>query len=358
MTPTDPKPAIPDWREYALVIDARSPREYAEGHIPSAVNLPVVDNEQFAEVGIAYKSNPHEAYVVGAQYALRNIARHLPMLADRVGPDDKVLVYCARGGKRSRAWAEPLRGIGFHTDVFPGGWKGWRNHVLELLATLPARFAWRVVDGPTGSGKTRLLHVLDAAGEQVVDLEGLACHRGSLLGALVERPQPSQKSFDGLLAERLMQLDPARPVWIEAESRKVGELHLPEALVAAMRASPQVEVVVPLAQRIRLLKESYPHFVADPARLIELLQPLKALVGKEEVGQWAVLAQAGDVDGLMERLLRNHYDPSYKRASRRAFEHGHARVPAATVQVAAVDEAGLRDAARELVRAMQDLPAA
>jgi len=348
-TPADPCAADIDWRDYTIVIDARSPREYAEGHIPQAVNLPIVTNEQFAQVGTIYKDDPHRAYVIGAQHALRNIASHMEVLAARVGPRDRILVYCARGGKRSNSWAAPLRGIGFRTDVLAGGWKAYRNRVIELLATLPPRLTMRVLEGPTGSAKTRLLQALAARGEQVLDLEGLAAHRGSLLGSLEEAPQPTQKQFDAELADALLRLDPARPVWLEAESRKVGELHLPEALVQHMRSAPHVHIELPLDERVRLLREDYPHLAADPARVVALLEPLKAQVGKDELAEWTRLAQAGDVDGLVRRLVRNHYDPSYARAGRRAVEHGRAAPEGARLALASIDAPALAAAAAELV---------
>ena len=159
-----------DFGSYSLVIDARSPHEYADDHIPGAMNLPVVDDQQFAVVGKAYKADPHAAYVVGAQFALRNIADHVENLIRTYPADARFLVYCYRGGKRSRAWAEPLRAIGFHTDVLQGGWKAYRRAVLAGLDSVPSQFDFRVLAGATGCGKTRLLQALRSVGQQVIDL--------------------------------------------------------------------------------------------------------------------------------------------------------------------------------------------
>jgi tRNA 2-selenouridine synthase len=200
-----------DFDSYSLLIDARSPHEYADDHIPGAVNLPVVDDVQFAEVGKAYKASPHEAYVVGAQFALRNIADHVTAFISSYPSDARFLVYCYRGGKRSRAWAEPLRGIGYQTDVLPGGWKAYRAAVREALESLSLRLMFRVIGGPTGCGKTRLLQALRRGGQQVLDIEGLANHKGSLLGLLPGEQQPTQKLFDSLLVQEMRRLDPSKP---------------------------------------------------------------------------------------------------------------------------------------------------
>ena len=308
--------------QYALIIDARSPHEYAEDHVPGAVNLPVVDDAEFAEVGIQYKTDQHAAYLIGAQHSFRNLARHTADLISRYKPDDRFLVYCFRGGKRSALWASNLRLIGFDVDVVPGGWKRYRNWVRDALAVLPQRFDYRVLCGPTNCGKTRLLHELARQGEQVVDLEGLAVHKGSLLGDVPGHPQPTQKQFDSLVLDVLRRFDPARPVWVEAESKKVGRRLVPEELTAAMRRAPTIHLSAPMAERVRLCREDYAHFAADPGAMVAKLQSLKPLVGGEELARWQALADAGDVDALFERLMTQHYDPAYSRSTPREFGPG------------------------------------
>ncbi len=308
--------------DYALVIDARSPHEYAEDHLPGAINLPVVDDAQFAEVGIQHKTDPHAAYLIGAQYSFRNLSEHTQALISRFGPDDRFLVYCFRGGKRSALWASNLRLIGFTVDVIPGGWKRYRNWVRETLAVLPPQFDYRVLCGPTNCGKTRLLQEMGRQGAQVLDLETLASHKGSLLGDLPGQPQPTQKTFDSLVLDALRRFDPARPVWVEAESKKVGRLQVPEALTAAMRRAPTVHLAVPMAERVRLCREDYAHFAADPASMVAKLVPLKPLVGGEELAHWQALAAQGRADELFERLMTVHYDPCYARSTTREFGPG------------------------------------
>jgi len=308
--------------QYALIIDARSPHEYAEDHVPGAVNLPVVDDAEFAEVGIQHKTDPHAAYLIGAQHSFRNLAKHTGDLIARYKPDDRFLVYCFRGGKRSALWAANLRLIGFTVDVVPGGWKHYRNWVRETLTTLPPAFEYIVLCGPTNCGKTRLLQELARQGEQVLDLEGLAVHKGSLLGDVPGQPQPTQKTFDSRVLDVLRRFDAARPVWVEAESKKVGRLLVPETLTAAMRRAATVHLSAPMAERVRLCHEDYAHFAADPLSMVARLAPLKPLVGGEELASWQALAAEGRTSELFERLMTHHYDPAYSRSTTREFGPG------------------------------------
>lgn len=310
---------VQDFTSYALVIDARSPHEYAEDHIPGAVNLPVVDDREYAEVGIRHKTDKHAAYLIGVEYSLRNIADQIKPLISRFTPRDRFLVYCFRGGKRSRLWADSLRTIGFEVDVLAGGWKSYRRWVRAGLEVLPRAFSYRVLCGPTGCGKTRLLHALQQAGGQVLELEELAHHRGSLLGDLPDDPQPTQKLFDSALLDQMRRFDVNRAVWVEAESKKIGNLQLPEALCEAMHRSPTVNIETPMQERVRLWREDYPHFVADPSEMVRKLEPLKPLVGKETLSLWRSLAGEGRTDDLFESVMTRHYDPCYGRSTRNNY---------------------------------------
>ena len=310
-------PGIRPLGEYTLVIDARTPKEFAEDHLPGALNLPIVSQEEFAEVGTLHRSNPHAAYVIGAQYALRNVARHIGEVIAPLKPQAKLLVYCFRGGKRSRAWAEPLRNIGYAVDVLPGGWKAYRAWVRAELDALPARFEWRVLAGTTACGKTRLLQALREAGGQVLDLEALACHRGSLLGALPSQAQPPQKHFDSQLRLALQQFDPNRPVWVEDESKKIGLRQLPDRLFEALHQAQTWQLSAPMPARVQICREDYAHFAMNPLALVAQLKPLKPLVGGAVLAHWQAMAEAGEVDTLLEAVMRQHYDPCYLRSMRR-----------------------------------------
>jgi tRNA 2-selenouridine synthase len=311
-----------EWNAYDLVIDARSPHEYDDDHIPGAVNLPVVDDAQYAVVGTAHKHDPHSAYLAGVEYSLQNIARQLPYVA-RVPKEGRMLVYCFRGGKRSKLWADNLQTIGYRVDLLRGGWKRYRRWVIAALESLPCQLSFRVISGSTGCGKTRLLYALREVGEQVVDLEGLARHRGSLIGALPGVQQPSQKLFDSLLLQELRGLSVSRVVWIEAESKRIGRLQLPESLYRAMQSTMEVRVAAPMRERVRLWREDYPHLADDPVHMVRQLAPLKPLIGGQELIAWEALANNGQVDELFARVMSAHYDPCYERSSARTHSSPH-----------------------------------
>ena len=305
---------------FDTLVDTRSPAEFAEDHIPGAVNCPVLDNDERARVGTIYKqASPFEAKRIGAALVARNVAFHLENAFKDKNKAWKPLVYCWRGGKRSGAMAHILRDVGWEAGTLEGGYKAYRRWVVEQLQRAPYGLRFRVVCGPTGSGKSRLLAALARHGAQVLDLEGLAQHRGSVLGGLPGAPQPTQKMFESRLLQALSRLDPARPVYVEGESKKIGEVPVPDALMARMRASPCLVLETDLATRVTLLLDEYRHFTADRAALEAQLDCLVALHGREKIGQWKALAAAGEWRAFVERLLVEHYDPAYARSSLRNF---------------------------------------
>jgi tRNA 2-selenouridine synthase len=331
---------------FDAIIDARSPAEFALDHVPGALSLPVLDDAERARIGTIYKQDsPFAAKRLGAALVARNIARHLETaLADR--PRQwRALVYCWRGGKRSAAFAHVLREVGWPAQTLEGGYRAYRRGIVEALAALPGQYAFRVVHGATGSGKSRLLHALARAGAPVLDLEALAAHRGSVLGELPDRPQPSQKMFESRLYAALAALDRRHPVYVEGESRKIGQLQVPEALIAAMRASECVRLEAGLDARVALLMEEYRHFFAAPESLAAQLVCLVPLHGRERVDAWKALAVRGAWPQLVARLLEEHYDPAYRRSAERNF----ARLPQAQVlHVAAADDEVFASLARAL----------
>ena len=334
-------------------IDVRSPAEYAEDHIPGAVSLPVLDDAERAEVGTLHaRESEFAAKQRGAAIVARNIARIIERHCEGKPRDWAPLVYCWRGGKRSGALAHVLREVGWRAVQLDGGYRAYRRHVVATLASLPARFRYVVVCGLTGSGKSRLLAALADVGAQALDLEGLARHRGSLLGDLPDDPQPSQKWFESGLLAALEALDPARPVFVESESRRIGTLQVPEALLATMRASACVRVATPQPLRIALLKDEYAHFLADPDALAARLALLVPVHGRAAVERWNALARAGDFDALVGDLLDRHYDPMYARSIERNFP----RIGEAHVAVPSGLSAGaFRAAALDVVRAVDRL---
>src|SRR5690606_26786142 len=255
--------------EFDTVIDARTEDEHALDHVPGALNWPTLNNAERIEIGTMYKQvSAFEAKKRGAMLAARNIAAHIEREVLDKPKGWRPLVYCWRGGNRSGALATILGAIGFQVTLIEGGYRAWRAALVQDLPLQAARLHYRVVCGPTGSGKTRLLHALAAEGAQVLDLEGLACHRSSVLGHLPGQPQPSQKRFDSLLWDALRRFDPARPVYAESESKKVGNLRVPDGLMEAMRASPCIALQLSDSERVELLLEDYAHFVQDPELLI------------------------------------------------------------------------------------------
>jgi tRNA 2-selenouridine synthase len=330
--------------EYDDLLDVRTPAEFADDHLPGAINLPVLSNEERVRVGTLYTQSPFEAQRLGAALIARNIARHLETaLADKPRTW-KPLVYCWRGGMRSGALAHILAEIGWRTTRLQGGYKTFRHHVLQALEVLPAQFRWQVICGPTGSGKSRLLQALAEQGAQVLDLEQLACHRGSLLGDLPAQPQPGQKLFESRVWDALRGFNPERPIFVEAESRRIGQLRVPGGVLDAMRVAPCLAIDAPVEARVALLMEDYVHFLGDPAPLGEKLERLVELHGRQTIADWQALATRGEWRALVEQLLVRHYDPAYKRSSDVNFEQLQ---QAKRLMLVRLDADGIATAARQ-----------
>ncbi|MDP2086944.1 MAG: tRNA 2-selenouridine(34) synthase MnmH [Gemmobacter sp.] len=294
------------------IIDVRAPAEYAEDHLPGAISLPVLDDAERARVGTIYKQvSPFTARKVGGALVAQNAARHLQgPLADKPG-GWRPLVYCWRGGQRSGSFASILAQIGWRVETLAGGYKAWRALVMAALSDIPATLRIVLLDGNTGSAKTDLLARLPAHGIQMIDLESLANHRGSLFGAL--GPQPAPRGFETRLAMALAALDPARPVVIEAESAKVGDRILPPALWQAMCRAPRLALDAPLPERAAYLARAYADVVADPARLLATLDRLRPYQPADRIAEWQALAGAGAHEALAAALMEHHYDPRYRK---------------------------------------------
>jgi tRNA 2-selenouridine synthase len=314
--------AVSSLADFSSVIDARSEAEYALDHLPGAVNWPTLNNEERHRIGTMYvQENPFEAKKRGAAIAARNIAAHIERELLDAPKSWQPLLYCWRGGKRSGSLALILDQIGFRVSLIEGGYKAFRTAVLADLPLQAQRHHYQVVCGPTGSGKTRLLVALARAGAQVLDLEALACHRSSVLGQIPGQPQPSQKRFDTLIWDALRQFDATRPVFIESESKKVGNLAVPAALIAAMHASPCLDLQLPTEERVALLLEDYAFFLHDSELFCERLQALTELRSKAVVDAWKALVHAGHSEQVVRELLTLHYDPGYAASIRRNFDH-------------------------------------
>lgn len=312
--------ALAKFDSFSAVIDARSESEWSLDHLPGALNWPSLHDEERVRVGTLYKQiSPFEAQKIGAALVARNIAAHIEREVLDKPKHWQPLIYCWRGGKRSNSLALVLGQIGFRVHVIEGGYKAFRRAMLDDLPMRVQALRFRVVCGPTGSGKTRLLQALARVGAQVLDLEALACHRSSVLGAVPGQAQPSQKRFDTLVWDALRRLDAQRTVWVEAESQKVGNVRVPESLMHAIRESPCLQLTLPENERVALLLEDYPHLTQDVAHFCSRLDALVALRGHAAVKRWKALAQAGDFTTVVRELLQTHYDPGYAASTRRNF---------------------------------------
>lgn len=301
--------------QFDEIIDVRTPAEFAEDHIPGAINCPVFSNEERITVGTLYKQvSPFEARKVGAALIAKNIAHHLETSFHDHPKSWRPLIYCWRGGQRSGAMSIILAQVGWAAHKLEGGYKVYRRDVLAKLDTLPGSFHYRVICGATGTGKSRLLAALAESGAQVLDLEGLAQHRGSVLGGLPLQPQPAQKWFDTVLLQTLQSFDSDKAVYVEAESNKIGRISLPAALSNAMHAAECVMLDTTPDARLALLLEDYRHLIAEPETLIGMLQGLYPFHGGKRLEHWTTLIRAGEFRTLVEELLALHYDPSYLRA--------------------------------------------
>jgi len=332
--------------QFDEIIDVRTPAEFADDHIPGAINCPVLSDEERITVGTLYKQlSPFEARKVGAALVAKNIAHHIETRFHTHPKSWKPLIYCWRGGQRSGAMSIILSQIGWAAHKLEGGYKTYRRDVLDKLETLPGTFNYRVICGATGSGKSRLLDALAAQGAQVLDLEALAQHHGSVLGEW-KRAQPSQKWFETQLLQTLQGFDPAQPVFVEAESNKIGRISLPTALVGTMHQSACVSLDTAREARIALLLEEYHHFLDAPDTLIARLQALHTFHGAKQLQHWNELIRDGEFHTLVDELLVLHYDPSYLRSQANHFvELPRARI----ISISDASSGKMREVARSLL---------
>lgn len=325
------------------IIDVRAPAEFAEDHIPGAVNMPVLSDAQRAEVGTIYtQDSPFNARKIGGALVAQNTAQHLKgPLAAHEG-SWQPLVYCWRGGQRSAAFATILDQVGWRVQLLKGGYRSYRRLIVAMLYQDPLTHRIRLIDGGTGTAKTRLLEHLRDAGGQVLDLEGLACHRGSLFGGLPD-PQPSQKMFESRLAQGLCAVDPNRVTWVEAESSKIGERLVPPSLWAAMQAAPRLRLNAPVVARARFLLRSYSDLTIDAPRLCDQIDQLRPYHATKVIEMWRMQAQSGQWDALATGLITQHYDPRYAKSAERS------EVPVTPLDLPDLEDETLAATARRLI---------
>ena len=333
---------VGDRKTFETVIDARSPAEFALDHIPGAINCPVLDDDERRIVGTIYKqTGAFEARRVGGAMVAANLAKHLrEQFADKPAKW-KPLVYCWRGGLRSGSMVSWLRLVGWDAKQLAGGYKSFRREVLTLIETMSPQLDLRIICGPTGSAKTRVLQAMAARGAQVFDLEDCARHKGSLLGALPGIEQPSQKHFETLIATAFEALDLSKPLYVEGESARIGRLSVPIPLVGNMRAAPCIEIEASAEARLAYLLRDYAYLGDDAELLATQLGKLKEAQGKETVARWQAWARGGELSPLFAELMALHYDPHYEKSQSLHFAQwtGRAKVPAAELSAEGIDRA-------------------
>lgn len=329
---------------YNEIIDVRSPAEFREDHIPGAINLPVLNDEERAKVGTIYKQmNPFQARILGAALISANISHAIKEnLIDR-DKGYQPLIYCWRGGQRSMSMATILSRIGWKTTVLEGGYKTYRAGVRKTIEEKCSQLDLMVISGLTGTGKTKILKQLQSVGEQVIDLEGLANHRGSLLGAEPDRPQPSQKYFESLLAQKISNFSSKRKTWIESESNKIGNIHCPEALWLKMKTAKVIKVTANTNVRVNFLLAQYPHMTASPDLLKEKINLLRNVYGKKQIKEWCEMIDQNSWKIFVQSLLEKHYDPSYRQAI-----NNKQRTKAAEYELTALDESSIAELVQKL----------
>ena len=311
---TAPIHTTQNWQpdQYDMVIDVRSPSEFADDHIEGAVNLPALFDDERAVVGTLYKqTSAFAARKTGAAIMSRNIAQHLETILKDKPADFRPLIHCWRGGQRSRAFALVLSEIGWTTHLLEGGYKAYRRGVLDKIKSLPERLQLIIIAGRTGSGKTALLKTLQQKQQQILDLEDLAAHRGSLLGQIPGRQQPGQRLFESRLVHKLLQFDPDKTVFVESESSRIGNLQIPAPLWRVITNAPLVTVDVPVSARAAYLVSVYERLKTDSSDLSLLIDGMTRRHGHEITSKWRNLMKRKDWNGLAQSLLTAHYDPAY-----------------------------------------------
>lgn len=336
-------------QRFDLIIDVRSPGEYAEDHLPGAVNMPVLDDAERAEIGTTYvQVSAFEARRAGAALVARNAAKHLETALSDKPKRFRPLVYCWRGGMRSNSMATILAAVGWPVAVLEGGYQTWRRAVMAGIEAASPELELILIDGQTGTAKTALLDVLSRKGEQVVDLEGLARHRGSAFGGFSNAPQPSQKAFETALWCALEGVDPSRPVFVEAESARIGSVRLPSPLWTQMKVASRIEITAPMAERARFLATAYADIVQDPEQACAALELISPFHPRDQIAHWRELALQGQPETLAAELMSAHYDPAYDRARRKRLTPS-----ALTLETERLDAAALEALADRIIASKQ-----
>jgi tRNA 2-selenouridine synthase len=325
------------------VIDVRAPSEFAEDHILGSINLPVLSDAERILVGTTYKKESRfKARKIGAALIAKNSAQYLETKLFEKERDWRPLIYCWRGGQRSSSFATILSEIGWRPSLVAGGYKNYRNEVTQLLhkTQLPYRFI--LISGHTGTAKTEIVNILNEFSLQIIDLEGLANHRGSVFGATATK-QPSQKLFESRLFTRLQSLDSHKPIILESESNKIGQLAIPSMIWNIMKVSPRIEVTAPLNERAKYLTNTYADLIEDKAQLTQRIEFLTHQHGHRKVCEWKNLATENKFTQLAKDLMFFHYDSRYQNSQQR-----HPSKTLMTIELSHITKKTILEAAKKI----------
>ena len=299
-------------KTFDTIIDVRSPLEYEEDHIIGSINCPVLNDQERIIVGTIYKrESTFKAKIIGSSLTARNIAKHIEEKFINQQGSWQPLVYCWRGGQRSKAFSIILSEVGWRTCQLEGGYKKYRNEVINFLNRIGSKLKIILISGKTGSAKTKILQNIKLQGGQILDLENLANHKGSLLGKIPGLKQPSQKLFESKLYHQIKQLDLRKNVYIEAESSKIGNIHIPKTIWAKMIVSPRIEIEADLELRSSFLLKDYRYMCENPELIKPIIYGLKNRLSKKLINDWLELITKKLWLDLTKSFLENHYDPSY-----------------------------------------------
>ena len=299
-------------KKFDTIIDVRSPLEFAEDHIVGAINCPVLSDLERQKVGTIYKKeSSFKAKIIGSSLAAKNIAFHIQNNFIEKKGSWQPLIYCWRGGQRSKAFSIVLSEVGWRTNQLKGGYKEYRNQVINFLENIGPKLKITLISGKTGSAKTKILKSIENEGGQILDLEGLANHKGSLLGKIPDLIQPSQKFFESLIFNKIQNLNLKDKIYIEAESSKIGNIHIPKSIWKKMIKSPRIEISANLELRTKFLVSDYDYMCNDPTLINPIIKGLKNRLSKELFDEWTNLINKKNWFDLTKSFLENHYDPSY-----------------------------------------------
>lgn len=299
-------------KTFDTIIDVRSPLEYEEDHIIGSINCPVLNDQERIIVGTIYKKeSTFKAKIIGSSLTARNIAKHIEEKFINQQGSWQPLIYCWRGGQRSKAFSIILSEVGWRTCQLEGGYKKYRNEVINFLNRIGSKLKIILISGKTGSAKTKILQNIKLQGGQILDLENLANHKGSLLGKIPGLKQPSQKLFESKLYHQIKQLDLRKNVYIEAESSKIGNIHIPKTIWAKMIISPRIEIEADLELRSSFLLKDYRYMCENPELIKPIIYGLENRLSKKLINDWLELITKKLWLDLTKSFLENHYDPSY-----------------------------------------------